>query len=48
MKVFLLLFVSVISYYSNAQLKELNPSVYNDWKHIENHQISNDGNFVSL
>lgn len=48
MKVFLLLFVSVISYYSNAQLKELNPSVYNDWKHIENHQISNDGNFVSF
>ena len=31
----------------NAQKKIIDHTVYNDWKSLSRHQISNDGNFIS-
>lgn len=42
----LLLFTLLSTTLVYGQKKRLDHTVYNDWKHIENEQISNDGNYV--
>lgn len=47
MKYFLSFIILSISYLATSQKKQLDHTVYNDWKKLNNTTLSKDGNFVS-